>query len=198
MTAAAQTNHTTSLERITSWHQMEGKTIRRIIDGPCGDKSSGVEAVLVFDDQSWAAVCCSDEDVIIEISSWRAKQITDVLSPAELLAADLINMAQYDLLVEQANQRKREQLEQQAERLRRQIRSLGPLESDAARHKTILEAATMIEEAAKGLANGHSLDGQWPEEEAETKAIHDGHLATAAALRALVPADQQPIEKAAA
>lgn len=57
-----------------------------------------------------------------------------------------------------------------------------PTEADRV---AVLNAALILREEANSMRVCHTLDGDWPEEEAETKEEHDSWLALAAELEAI-------------
>lgn len=60
--------------------------------------------------------------------------------------------------------------------------SYTPTEADRV---ACLNAALILREEAGSMRICHTLDGEWPEKEAETKDEHDSWLALAAELEAL-------------
>lgn len=182
------TNHTTSLEKISDWDDMEGKAIRCVVDRPKGEHGHRGHAVIVFEDNSFAVINGErdDDETIVTLRAWGCNNISEILSPQQLLDAGLITIAQLQLLVEAKRKRDQERAEQEAARLRHRLTALGPLPSDEARNKAITDAADLIEAEAARLAESHAPKGDWTGEDA-AKVEHDAMMGKAAALRALVP-----------
>lgn len=175
-----------------------GKTIRTVFDPPEGSAGREFTQVVVFGDHSWAGIVAEndgDDRTDVDLSrhvrrDLAADDITQYLTPEQLLDAHLVNRAQYDLLIERERARKREEAEKEAERLRQQLAALAPSLSEEAKIKAIREAAELIEAEAANLARGHATDGNWGDDH-EPKAAYDEMLAKASALRAFLPAIMQ-------
>ena len=95
--------------RVTRWHEMEGKTVRAVIECPAGRKARDVAAVVIFEDDCWATLVatnngsCDDEGASLELTQGyyggQDKPLTDYLHPNELLQARMVNHAQYEYLL---------------------------------------------------------------------------------------------------
>lgn len=109
--------------RITDWSDMEGRTIRKAFDRPCGRASADV--VLVFDDESWCAIGAEDygEELSCELIRGPGP-ISDYLAPLEIFSAGLINHAQCKFLQEQQEEMRKARRLAEAAELRRQADDL--------------------------------------------------------------------------
>lgn len=92
--------------RITDWHAMEGKTIRRVEYSPCGKYGCLVNAVIVFEDDTWAALCAEPdgyENATLSLYGGAPyfSGIADILHPEELYSARMVTDAQRDYLLGQ-------------------------------------------------------------------------------------------------
>lgn len=122
--------------RLTDWSDTEGKTIRAVVQHPRGRRGDSLDAVIVFDDDSWIGLCAmpdGSEMAHLDIGSpfnWDATySASEYLHPDELLAAGLVNSAQRDfLLAQQAEELRAEKatklasLRAEAEKLELEIR----------------------------------------------------------------------------
>ena len=97
--------------RVTRWHEMEGKTVRAVIELPAGRKARDVAALIVFEDDCWATLIatsngtCDDDGASLELTQGYYggpdKPLTDYLHPNELLQARMVNQGQYEYLLQQ-------------------------------------------------------------------------------------------------
>lgn len=97
--------------RVTRWHEMEGKTVRAVIELPAGRKAHDVAAVIVFDDDCWATLIatsngtCADDGATLDLTQGYyggpEKPLTEYLHPNELLSARMVNRGQYEYLLQQ-------------------------------------------------------------------------------------------------
>jgi hypothetical protein len=115
-----------SLLRITCWSDMEGKTIRSVFKAPSGEYGDGFDAVLVFDDKSWAAASIGgSEDAYLELDCfWQLTDIDRLLSVDQLLIAELINTEQAKLIRERDEARESERKSARAVKLRAELERL--------------------------------------------------------------------------
>lgn len=121
--------------QLHDWNDMEGKTVRVVIQTPTGRYGCNADVVIVFDDNTWAALRAmpdGSESAYLELNSRYGfcghLGATDFLHPEELLTAGLVNEAQRDyLLAKEATEenarkaKRRDQLLAEAEKLAREI-----------------------------------------------------------------------------
>jgi hypothetical protein len=95
---------TSAGQRLVSWHELEGKTIRCVMEAQ-GDTAN---RVIVTEDDCWAVLEVNGDEhsgFDIEVEGeygWHAKQqITEYLSPQDLFEARLVNQGQMEWLLEQ-------------------------------------------------------------------------------------------------
>ena len=118
--------------RVARWHEMEGKTIRAVIELPAGSKARDVAAVVVFEDDCWATLIatsngtCDDDGASLELTQGyyggAEKPLTDYLHPNEMLQARMVNQGQYAYLLQQLAD------SEKAEKAARRIRLLAEAE----------------------------------------------------------------------
>ncbi len=119
--------------RITRWDDMEGKTIRHVCDCPTGAKSSGLDAIIIFDDDCWATLfvavedTCDDASGHIDLCEYYSSvdtPLTAYMSPWQLLMAQMINQGQCDLLTAQQAKAAADEKAAKVARLRKQAEDL--------------------------------------------------------------------------
>lgn len=112
------------LERVKDWGAMEGKTIVRAFVAPQGERAERADVVLVFSDQTWAAVLatgCEDAEVQVDAYPARDLAIDELLSTDQLYLAGLVNATQKAFI----EQRKAERVKREdSARRQREIASL--------------------------------------------------------------------------
>lgn len=118
-------------KRITKWEGMEGKTVRKVIDRPSGRRSNGLEAVIVFNDDSWLTLfaesngSCAEDGASIDLyDSSRSVNLGDYLSPDELLEARVINIKQCEAMIAKEVEERKAEKAKRAARLRAEADAL--------------------------------------------------------------------------
>ena len=118
--------------RVARWHEMEGKTVRCVIEWPAGRHAHGVAAVIVFEDDCWATLIatsngtCDDDGASLELTQGYygapAKTLVDYLHPNEMLDARMVNQGQYEYLLQRMGETEK------AEKAARRARLLAEAE----------------------------------------------------------------------
>lgn len=117
-----------------TWHAAIGKTIRAAVQHPTGEFGRDAQVALIFEDDTYmllqAAPDGSEAAYVDIVSPWfyqnATRTIVDYLSPQELLESGMVNMGQYEHLLEQ--QEAREQAKKEAKR-QRLLQEIARLES---------------------------------------------------------------------
>ena len=116
--------------RITQFAEWSERTIRCVVENPGGRYGGRVQAVVVFDDDSWSCLSavgagCDDEaDLSLNIGHERDAIITDYLSADDLLKASMVNRAQYEHLKKLEDARLAEDRQEKAARMLKEAERL--------------------------------------------------------------------------
>lgn len=117
--------------RLTYMSELEGKTIRKVIECPCGLMGHIADVVIVCDDDTWLPLVAepdgSDNATLEVLSHYGYRRnvgITDILHPRECFEAGLVNQAQYELLERKMGEQRAADNAAKAARLRAEAAKL--------------------------------------------------------------------------
>lgn len=117
--------------RLLHFGDLEGKTVRKVIECPCGLRGDLADVVIVCDDNTWLPLCATPDgsehatiDVVSPYGYRRDIGIADILHPRELLDAELVNVEQYNLLERRLEEKKAADNAARAARLRAEAAKL--------------------------------------------------------------------------
>lgn len=114
----------TSLKQRSDFSDLEGQTIRSVIESPCGTGAGNIRAVLVFDDNSWCAITAETDDDHAYAYLSNHDDITIICTPKELVDSGLINSSQAAILEERNLKRDSEMKQRKIAYMKTQLAKL--------------------------------------------------------------------------
>ncbi len=120
---------TTDFKRLDTWTELEGKTIRRVIERPCNIDGRELDAILILEDGQWCGLKAEADgfdDAYISLGSPLEgySDLTTYLDASELLEMGLINSAQAELIAQQQEIRRLAIKQHKIELLRQRLIAL--------------------------------------------------------------------------